>query len=278
MNKSVLLLTRGFALLTVSCNKDKITPIGYSYFLYSPDTLHIKPGESGEFSGLYNAEQISESTVVTSDVFPDVFLSARAFNQDDLGPTTSFQDTLDFPFFNEKVSGKYNFQYVITAMENCPENTFLFHIIHQTTYSDPNYRQDSYSVDTLYVTVSALGSGGGGGCRDNLTLDFSVNDDCAPTGFPITDGFCSAGAGANDLLLNMELFGTAQISATVDCNNNTLSIPMQIINTGTQNIDIDGSGTFNVTANGVTMDIMYNAKVSGSTDPPATCTSNWTSD
>lgn len=237
------------------------------------DTLWLNQGETDT---IYN-------TVYSDDTDAGIKLRFAQLDNDLSGTFYVWEVDFSDSLASGTVPGEFaglvdqcRYAFGITASSNAL-GTYLVDVDHIAYFEGSNLESPS-AIATYVIRVVGDTAGGGALCRDDVVADYSVADDCAPTGFPVVDGQCSAGPGENDVTLSFELMGTAQIAASVDCNNNTLTIPSQTVNTGAQDIEIDGSGTFTITQDGATMIITYNAKIAGSSDAPTTCNATWTED
>ncbi|QTN39259.1 hypothetical protein HZ996_08940 [Cryomorphaceae bacterium] len=267
--KFQLLSIGAFALLLItSCEpKDAEDDVMLSY-THTPDTLVLGPGQSGAFTGQISASPAGNIRGFSSIGFPSNF-EGTAFT----GPNSgNYADTLQFPFNDESMAGNF-FRYEITTPIDA-DGLYEFEVYYIEYYD--NSQDDAETTETYYVNVID-DTGGGDPCRDDLIASYTIDDSCAPAGFPPTVGDIVTAGSENEFIFTMELTGTAQITAITDCPNDALTIPLQTINTGQQDLDISGTGTYTVTTDGITIIMVYDLVTTGSSDPPTTCTATWTS-
>lgn len=127
--------------------------------------------------------------------------------------------------------------------------------------------------ETFMLTVNDPNTGSND-CNTDLAGNYAGPATCAPPGWGDTHVDITTTTNETVVEVYVEFFDPGStMEATLDCGNNSFTIPQQTctVGGGAQQLTVDGSGTFVFGQGDTTIVLIYNSQLVGSSDPPVPC-------
>lgn len=262
---SVLIIAAAIGLTVVACTEE--TPKEETYFLDVADVGDGIWDTGNEYEEVYivtfdgaapEGEVIAETTV---EGLPGGIIATIVYYG--IGdPTDGSVAPLSTPIVPYQAAVNYNVQSTVS-----PGTASV-----TITVSSGEDGVEPVS-ETFMLTVNDPNTGSTD-CNTDLAGDYAGPGTCAPQGWGDTHVDFAVTTDPNTLDVYIEFFDQGStVTATLDCNNNSFTIPQQVctVGNGAQQVNVDGGGTWVIGQSSTTINLMYNTQVVGSTDPPAAC-------
>lgn len=140
-----------------------------------------------------------------------------------------------------------------------------------TVAMDPDNNQVAPASTTFGLTTTDPGSTT---CNTLLIGNYAGPASCTPPGFGDIGSDFSVNADDNKIDIYVALYDQgSNLVADLNCGTSSFTIPQQTVMAGggTQQLNVDGSGTWTVAPGDTTLILILNSQLVGSSDPPNTC-------